>query len=73
MIQQNTIPIAAITGNSTYVNLRAIRWQIPLVQQLCFASVPIEGLAIGAGVRSIEVANKCIETIVLIQLSVKLC
>jgi len=52
-----------ITINLIYVNPRAMAWQIPLIGQLRANGVPIEGLTIGAGVPSIEVANEYIETL----------
>lgn len=52
-----------ITVNLIYVNPRAMAWQIPLIGQLRADGVPIEGLTIGAGVPSIEVANEYIETL----------
>ena len=52
-----------ITVNLIYVNPRAMQWQIPLIGQLRRDGVPIEGLTIGAGVPSIEVANEYIETL----------
>ena len=52
-----------ITINLIYVNPRAMQWQIPLIAQLRADGVPIEGLTIGAGVPSIEVANEYIETL----------
>ena len=63
-IEQNTIAGAGITVNLVYVNPRAMRWQISLLQQLCSAGVSQE-LTIGAGAPSIEVANEYIETTVL--------
>ena len=52
-----------ITINLIYVNPRAMAWQIPLIAQLRADGVPIEGLTIGAGVPSIEVANEYVETL----------
>lgn len=52
-----------ITVNLIYVNPRAMAWQIPLIGKLRAEGVPIEGLTIGAGVPSIEVANEYIETL----------
>ena len=52
-----------ITVNLIYVNPRAMQWQIPLIGQLRADGVPIEGLTIGAGVPSIDVANEYIETL----------
>ncbi|KAK3715893.1 beta subunit of fatty acid synthetase [Vermiconidia calcicola] len=52
-----------ITINLIYVNPRAMAWQIPLIGKLRAEGVPIEGLTIGAGVPSIEIANEYIETL----------
>ncbi|QIW95704.1 hypothetical protein AMS68_001222 [Peltaster fructicola] len=52
-----------ITINLIYVNPRAMAWQIPMIAKLRADGVPIEGLTIGAGVPSIEVANEYIETL----------
>ncbi|CAO1598650.1 beta subunit of fatty acid synthetase [Xanthoria calcicola] len=52
-----------ITINLIYVNPRAMAWQIPLIGKLRSDGVPIEGLTIGAGVPSIEIANEYIETL----------
>ena len=57
-IEQNIIPSAGIIVNLIYVNPRSIGWRIPLLLQLPFPAVPIEGLTIGAGSPSIEVANE---------------
>ena len=56
-------PGRGITVNLIYVAPRAMAWQIPLIAQLRADGVPIEGLTIGAGVPSIEVANEYIETL----------
>ena len=61
---ENDIPAGrGITINLIYVNPRAMAWQIPLIGQLRADGVPIEGLTIGAGVPSIEIANEYIETL----------
>ncbi len=52
-----------ITINLIYVSPRAMAWQIPMIARLRAEGVPIEGLTIGAGVPSIEVANEYIETL----------
>jgi len=52
-----------ITVNLIYVNPRAMAWQIPMIARLRAEGAPIEGLTIGAGVPSIEVANEWIETL----------
>ncbi len=62
-IEQSTPAGRGITINLIYVNPRAMAWQIPLIGKLRSEGVPIEGLTIGAGVPSIEVANEYIETL----------
>ncbi|KAF3767969.1 fatty acid synthase acitivty [Cryphonectria parasitica EP155] len=57
--------------NLIYVNPRAMAWQIPLIGRLRAEGVPIEGLTIGAGVPSIDVANEYIETLGLKHISFK--
>ncbi|KAK0715299.1 acyl transferase domain-containing protein [Lasiosphaeris hirsuta] len=60
-----------ISVNLIYVNPRAMAWQIPLLGRLRSEGVPIEGLTIGAGVPSIEVAQEYIETLGLKHISFK--
>jgi fatty acid synthase subunit beta len=60
-----------IAVNLIYVNPRAMAWQIPLLARLRAEGVPIEGLTIGAGVPSIEVAQEYIETLGLKHISFK--
>ncbi|KAL8382560.1 hypothetical protein RB595_006371 [Gaeumannomyces hyphopodioides] len=60
-----------ISVNLIYVNPRAMQWQIPLLGRLRAEGVPIEGLTIGAGVPSIEVANEYIQTLGLKHISFK--
>ncbi|KAK5128278.1 hypothetical protein LTR85_002945 [Meristemomyces frigidus] len=60
-----------ITINLIYVAPRAMAWQIPLIGRLRAEGVPIEGLTIGAGVPSIEVANEYIETLGIKHISFK--
>ncbi|OAX82726.1 hypothetical protein ACJ72_02921 [Emergomyces africanus] len=62
-IEKNIPPGRGITVNLIYVNPRAMGWQIPLIGKLRADGVPIEGLTIGAGVPSIEVANEYIQTL----------
>ncbi|KAK4196274.1 putative fatty acid synthase subunit beta [Triangularia verruculosa] len=69
---ENAIPAGrGITVNLIYVNPRAMGWQIPLLGRLRSEGVPIEGLTIGAGVPSIEVAQEYIETLGLKHISFK--
>lgn len=60
-----------ISVNLIYVNPRAMQWQIPLIGKLRAEGVPIEGLTIGAGVPSLEVAQEYIETLGLKHISFK--
>ena len=60
-----------ITLNLIYVAPRAMAWQIPMIARLRAEGVPIEGLTIGAGVPSIEVANEYIETLGIKHISFK--
>ena len=62
-VEKNIPAGRGITINLIYVNPRAMGWQIPLLAKLRADGVPIEGLTIGAGVPSIEVANEYIETL----------
>ncbi|KAL8661117.1 MAG: hypothetical protein Q9202_005879 [Teloschistes flavicans] len=52
-----------ITCNLIYADPKAIAWQIPLIRQLIRRGYPIDGLTIGAGVPSEEVAAEYIETL----------
>ena len=70
-IEEAIPPGRGITINLIYVNPRAMQWQIPLIGQLRADGVPIEGLTIGAGVPSIEVANEYIETLGIKHISFK--
>ncbi|KAK7423083.1 beta subunit of fatty acid synthetase [Neonectria magnoliae] len=60
-----------INVNLIYANPAAISWQIPLVRRLRAEGVPIEGLTIGAGVPSLEVAQGYIDTMGLKYISFK--
>ncbi|KAI9845579.1 MAG: beta subunit of fatty acid synthetase [Sclerophora amabilis] len=70
-IEKAIPPGRGITVNLIYVNPRAMAWQIPLIAQLRADGIPIEGMTIGAGVPSIEVANEYIETLGIKHLSFK--
>jgi fatty acid synthase subunit beta len=70
-IEKAIPPGRGITVNLIYVNPRAMAWQIPLLGRLRSEGVPIEGLTIGAGVPSIEVAQEYIETLGLKHISFK--
>ena len=60
-----------ITCNLIYANPKAIAWQIPLMRKLGQQGIQIEGLTIGAGVPSPEVAKEYIETLGLKHISFK--
>ncbi|KAJ5219767.1 Fatty acid synthase subunit beta [Penicillium chermesinum] len=70
-IEKAIPPGRGITVNLIYVNPRAMGWQIPLIGRLRADGVPIEGLSIGAGVPSIEVANEYIQTLGLRHIAFK--
>ena len=70
-IEKASPPGRGITVNLIYVNPRAMAWQIPLIGQLRSEGIPIEGMTIGAGVPSIEVANEYIETLGIKHISFK--
>jgi fatty acid synthase subunit beta len=70
-IERSIPPGRGISINLIYVNPRAMGWQIPLIGRLRAEGVPIEGLTIGAGVPSIEVATEYIETLGLKHLALK--
>ena len=70
-IEKAIPPGRGINVNLIYVNPRAMGWQIPLLGRLRAEGVPIEGLTIGAGVPSIEVAQEYIETLGLKHISFK--
>ena len=59
-IEANTTPGIGITVNLIYVNPRAMAWQVPTLQRLRSQGMPIEGMTIGAGVPSLDVANEYI-------------
>lgn len=70
-IEKATPAGRGIAVNLIYVNPFAMAWQIPLVGQLRASGVPIQGLTIGAGVPSIEVANEYIQTLGLKHIAFK--
>ncbi|CRG88165.1 fatty acid synthase subunit beta, fungi type [Talaromyces islandicus] len=60
-----------IACNVIYANPRAMSWQIPLLVELRQSGFPIEGLTIGAGVPSIDIANGYIRDLSLRYISFK--
>ncbi|CCE61876.1 hypothetical protein TPHA_0B02040 [Tetrapisispora phaffii CBS 4417] len=57
--------------NLIYVNPRMLQWGIPLIKDLREKGYPIQYVAIGAGVPSLEVASEYIETLNLTHLDLK--
>ncbi|KOS21665.1 Fatty acid synthase subunit beta [Escovopsis weberi] len=70
-IEKNIPAGRGITVNLLYVNPRAMGWQIPLLGRLRAEGLPIEGLTVGAGVPSLEVAQEYIETLGLKHIAFK--
>ncbi|GMM50358.1 tetrafunctional fatty acid synthase subunit [Starmerella bacillaris] len=62
---------AGITLNVLYVNPLMLQWCIPMVGEMRRLGFPIDGLTIGAGVPSIEVANEYIRDLGLKHISFK--
>ncbi|KAI2791873.1 Fatty acid synthase subunit beta [Penicillium oxalicum] len=60
-----------ITCNMIYAAPHAVKWQVPLLAKLRAAGVPIEGLTIGAGVPSLDVATRYIEELGLRHMGLK--
>ncbi|KAI9745826.1 MAG: hypothetical protein M1818_000507 [Claussenomyces sp. TS43310] len=70
-ITANTTPGRGVTCNLIYASPHAVRWQIPALIQLRANGVPIEGLTIGAGIPSPDIANEYIRDIGLKHISFK--
>ncbi|EMD00431.1 hypothetical protein BAUCODRAFT_62139 [Baudoinia panamericana UAMH 10762] len=67
-----TLPVSrGITCNLIYASPKAIAWQVPLLRTMQSEGCPIEGLTIGAGVPSPEIAKEYIETMGLKHISFK--
>ena len=60
-----------ITCNLIYADPKAITWQIPLLRRLVQEGIQIDGLTIGAGVPSAEIARGYVENIGLKHISFK--
>ncbi|KAJ2994096.1 hypothetical protein NUW58_g1648 [Xylaria curta] len=68
----SNIPLGrGITCNVIYVDPKSIAFSIPLIRRLILRGVPIEGLTIGAGVPSLDVAANYIQTLGLRHISFK--
>ncbi|ANB12603.1 tetrafunctional fatty acid synthase subunit FAS1 [Sugiyamaella lignohabitans] len=70
-IKNATKPGVGITLNVLYVNPVMLQWCIPLIENLRKDGFPIEGLTIGAGVPSLDVANEYIRNLGLKHISFK--
>lgn len=70
-VRELTPPGVGISINVLYVNPMMLQWAIPLVRQLRSEGFPIEGMSVGAGVPSLDVANEYIRTLGLKHLSFK--
>ena len=60
-----------VTCNLIYVSPQAIAWQIPMLRRLVQKGVPIDGLTIGAGVPSPEIAAEYISSLGLRHIAFK--
>ncbi|MCJ1378643.1 beta subunit of fatty acid synthetase [Xylographa soralifera] len=70
-IAANVVPGRGITINVIYASPHSMRWQIPLIAKLSAEGLPIDGLTIGAGVPSIEIASGYIHDLGLKHISFK--
>lgn len=70
-VSENVRASHGITCNLIYASPKAISWQIPLIRGLIRKGVPIDGLTIGAGVPSADIAREYIETLGLRHISFK--
>ena len=70
-LSQHIPPTAGITCNIIYASPKAVKWQIPLIQDLVKKGYPIDGLTIGAGVPSADIVKDYIETMGLRHISFK--
>lgn len=62
---------ADIQTQLIYASPKTIAWQIPLIRSLIRRGYPVDGLTIGAGVPSADIATEYIETIGLKHISFK--
>ncbi len=70
-IADSVVPGRSVTANLIYVSPHAISWQIPLIKSLRAEGVPIDGLTIGAGIPTLEVATEFIRGLGLRHISFK--
>ncbi|MCJ1389647.1 beta subunit of fatty acid synthetase [Xylographa bjoerkii] len=70
-IAANVVPGRGITINVIYASPHSMRWQIPLIAKLSAEGLPIDGLTVGAGVPSVEIASGYIHDLGLKHISFK--
>ena len=70
-IAASVVPGRGITINVIYASPHSMRWQIPLIAKLSAEGLPIDGLTVGAGVPSIEIASGYIHDLGLKHISFK--
>lgn len=70
-VVKNVKPGYGVSLNYIYVNPRMLQWGIPLVKELRDKGYPIQGLTIGAGVPSLEVATEYIQDLGITHLGLK--
>ena len=70
-IAANVVPGRGITVNVIYASPHSMRWQIPLIAKLSAEGLPIDGLTVGAGIPSIEIASGYIRDLGLKHISFK--
>ncbi|EGV63242.1 beta subunit of fatty acid synthetase [Yamadazyma tenuis] len=70
-IRDKIVPGYGICINLIYVNPRLLQWAIPLIKELREQGYPIQGITIGAGVPSLEIANEYISDLKLTHLGLK--
>ena len=70
-VTSSVVPGRAVTVNLIYVSPQAIAWQVPLIKQLRAEGVFIDGLTIGAGIPTPEIANEYITNLGLRHIAFK--
>ena len=70
-VTSSVIPGRAVTVNLIYVSPQAMAWQVPLIKNLRAGGIPIDGLTIGAGIPTPDVANEYITNLGLRHISFK--
>jgi fatty acid synthase subunit beta len=68
---ETVTPGHGVTCNLIYASPASMAWQIPMVKKLIGQGVNVEGITIGAGVPSLDVANEYIRSLGLHHISFK--